>query len=306
MPKNIPGIKNRNVCCLTCLDDVEFIKKRLPADVIVLGAGMIGLKAAEAIHLTGNRVRVVELSDRVLPAVLDNEASGMLVAWLKEHAINILLNTTIQEIKRNHVILDNNKKLMTDILVIAIGIVPNLDFVRGTKIKTNRGIIIDDFAMTNIKDIYAAGDVTESFDIINRKHAVTPLWPLAYIQGEVAGKNMAGTRTRYKGGFAMNSIDILGLPIISAGTSNIENQPGSEILKRVDPNQNIYKKVIIQNNRISGYLFMNEIDRAGILTGLITDMVDISSFKKDILGENFGYIYVPVESRPREVFPLEI
>jgi NAD(P)H-nitrite reductase large subunit len=108
---------------------------------------------------------------------------------------------------------------------------------------------------------------------------------------------MAGGNKKYSGGFFMNSVEILEIPSISMGLTNIEDkeEKGIEVLKDFNPDKNTYKKVIIRNNRIIGVILVGNIERAGIYAGLIRNEIDISGVKENISREDFGIIHLPAD-----------
>ena len=149
---------------------------------------------------------------------------------------------------------------------------------------------------TSAKNIYAAGDVAEGLDILLGENRNIAIWPLAVRQGAVAGINMAGGNKKYNGGFFMNSVEILQIPTISMGLTNIVEERGKniEVLKDFNPEKNTYKKVVIRDNRVVGIIMVGNIERAGIYAGLIRNEIDISSVKDNISREDFGIINLPV------------
>jgi NAD(P)H-nitrite reductase large subunit len=108
--------------------------------------------------------------------------------------------------------------------------------------------------------------------------------------------NMAGQETDYAGSFGMNSIEVKGLPTITVGMFDAEG-PGFEILSKVDSETMSYKKVIIKDDRVVGAVFVGDIDRAGIMTGLIKDRVNVKAFKHDLISSSFGYAIFPESMR---------
>jgi NAD(P)H-nitrite reductase large subunit len=125
-----------------------------------------------------------------------------------------------------------------------------------------------------------------------------PIWPLAYRQGHVAGCNMAGYGRAYDGGFPMNAISVCDVPTISVGIIEPPDDGDRyEILDDYDREKLTYKKLVLRGHRLVGALFINEIDRAGIYTGLIRDQVDISQFKDHLLSGSFGLISLPKDYR---------
>jgi len=290
---------------LTNLDDAvrikNYIEKNDIKNISILGGGLIGLKAAEAFLEKGIDVNIIELADRILAATFDREASGIIEKRIKSKGSNIFRNNTIEEVytgggKIAGYKLKDGRKMECRLLVIAIGVNPDAGFIESGNLDMARGIIVDDHMRTSAENIYAAGDVVKGPDMllgINRNIAI---WPLAVRQGATAGANMAGGNKKYSGGFFMNSVELLGVPSISMGITNVgEEVEGVEVLRDFNADKNIYRKVVIQNNRIIGVILVGNIERAGIYAGLIRNKIDISSVKENITREDFGIIHLPVD-----------
>lgn len=291
---------------LTTLEDAirvkNYIEKNSIKNISILGGGLIGLKSAEAFLEMGIDVNIIELADRILAATFDRQASSIIEERIKSKGSNIYRNNTIEEIhikngRINGYKLKDGKKMECNLLVIAIGVNPDTSFIGSGKLNINRGIVVDDYMRTSAENIYAAGDVVEGLDILLGENRNIAIWPLAVRQGAVAGINMAGGNKKYSGGFFMNSVEILGIPSISMGLTNIgeEEEKGIEVLKDFNPDKNTYKKVVIRNNRIIGVILVGNIERAGIYAGLIKNEIDISSVKENISKEDFGIIHLPAD-----------
>lgn len=304
----IPEIKGCNlggVFTFTKLADAEKIKEYIEAnevkDAVVIGGGLIGLKATEALIELEIKVTIVELADRVLSATFDKKASTIIENALEKINCKLITSNTVIEIKGKNkevkdVILKDKKKISTKLVIVAIGVRPNIELVKGTPIKTNRGILVDEHMQTNIKNIYAAGDCCEMKDLLLKINHSIAIWPVAIGQGKIAGFNMAGKRIEYKGSFAMNSVELCKIPTISVGESCLEGE-GYQVIEHFEQKKSIYKKIVLRNERIVGVIFVGDIERAGIYTGLIKDKVDTSSFKEHFLKEDFGLISLPKEYR---------
>ncbi len=294
------GLDKERIFTFIKLDDAKQIDALVPEldHVVVIGAGLIGLKAAESLHHRGVKVTVVELADRVMAAVLDVDAGGIVQSALEKAGINIVTENTVEEIlggkAANGVRLKDGREIKCDAVIIAIGVIPNAAFAKESGVEVNRGIVADNHMMTNLPDVYAAGDVTEGPDYLNGGNRVIPIWPNAYIQGKIAGLNMAGVEREFVGGLAMNSIELFGVPVITAGLSNIDSDDLEVLIKIENGN---YRKIVLRGSTIVGAVFVGKIDRAGIITGLIRDQIDISSMRNRLLADNFGYIDFPVELR---------
>ncbi len=267
---------------------------------VVVGAGLIGLKAAESLKAIGKEVTVIELADRVLSAITDEKSSAIMKSVFDENGVRIITKNSVQEIVREDnrivgVLLKDGMKVECDVVVLAIGVRPNIGVVKDSGINVNRGIVVDRHMMTNVRDVYAAGDVAEAYDLLNNENRVIPIWPNAYIQGSVAGYNMVEVDREYKGGYIMNSIEFYGTPIMSFG--QIIEGNNCEVISEYNPDDRSYKKIVVKENKVVGAILVNRIERAGVINSLIRDNVDVSCFKKSILDDNFGLIMLPKRAR---------
>jgi NAD(P)H-nitrite reductase large subunit len=161
-------------------------------------------------------------------------------------------------------------------------------------VKINRGIVVDNLMQTNIPDVYASGDVAEAYDFIINQNRTLPLWPLAILEGQVAGYNMAGKTTTYGGGTNMSSLKYFGIPIVSIGLANPKEDPMLEVLVKQDFEHNIYKKLVFRNNVIVGITLVNSIERAGILFYLMKNAINVKKFKQELLSDDFSWANLPV------------
>ena len=282
-----------------------YIIKNSIKEAIILGGGLIGLKSAEALLEIGIRVKIIELSDRILSATFDKQASLIIEKELESKGSKIYTGNTISKIiikngVLNETELKNGEKIASRLLIIAVGVIPDLSIVKNSrmekeKISHNKGIFTDEHMETGIKDVFAAGDVVESFDFITGNKSNFAIWPLAVRQGEVAGLNMAGLNKTYGGSYFMNSIEILKIPSISMGITNpSEDMQGNiEIIKDFKPERKTYKKIVMLDGKIIGLILEGNIDRAGIYGGLIKNKVDVSGIRENLVKEDFRIIQLP-------------
>jgi NAD(P)H-nitrite reductase large subunit len=291
VPK-MDGSERDCVFTFTTLKDTLGIRAKLEAggvkNAVVLGGGLIGLLAAEAIHSKKVDVTVVELAERVLSPVLDQTASAMVEKVLKENGVKIVTGHTIKEILEDEIVLDNGEKSSCDLVIIGIGVAPRVDLVRDTPIKVNRGILVNKYMETSMEGVFACGDCAEVYDFILDSFRLTPLWPTAYVGGMVAGYNMTGMKEEYTWGTGMNSMRFFGLSVISAGI--VQPESNYETLIRYEGE--IYKKIVLNDDLIKGFILVNQIDRAGIILGLMRNKIKVADFKEDLLGDDFGLVYL--------------
>ncbi len=300
----IKGKDRKNVYTFTKWSDAEEIIKisKKVQKAVVIGAGMIGLKAIEGLNAIGIDVTVVELAPEVLSRALDKDASRIVQRKMEEAGVEVITNNEVVEItgKGNvatGVVLRDKKKIKCDLVIVAIGVIPNTGFLKESGIKITRGIVVDERMETNVKGVYAAGDVAEALNMLTNEKMPIPIWPLAYRQGVIAGDNMSGGSLVYKGGFPMNSIEFPGVPTISIGIIEPRGEGYESIIKNDAANGN-YKRIIIKNERLVGAILVgDDVDRAGILTGLIKEQTLVTAFKDKLLDRNFGFVHTSREHR---------
>ncbi len=300
----IKGKDRKNVYTFTKWSDAEEIIKisKKVQKAVVIGAGMIGLKAIEGLNAIGIDVTVVELAPEVLSRALDKDASRIVQRKMEEAGVEVITNNEVVEItgKGNvatGVVLRDKKKIKCDLVIVAIGVIPNTGFLKESGIKITRGVVVDERMETNVKGVYAAGDVAEALNMLTNEKMPIPIWPLAYRQGVIAGDNMSGGSLVYKGGFPMNSIEFPGAPTISIGIIEPRGEGYESIIKNDAANGN-YKRIIIKNERLVGAILVgDDVDRAGILTGLIKEQTLVTAFKDKLLDRNFGFVHTSREHR---------
>ena len=211
--------------------------------------------------------------------------------YSKKNGISIKTNSNVIEISGDKRVEKVKFKDGTtedcQILIIGKGVNPNIEFLKSTNIKCRQGIDVDEYMRTNINDIYAAGDIAETVDIITGKKTVNAVWPCAYEQGRIAGFNMTGLMKKYQGSIRMNAAEFFGLPFISIGIVKT-NGEDYEIISYIDKGKNIYKKLVIKNNIVIGLLSIKDIDKAGQYHNLIKKKIDISPVKSILLKDNFN------------------
>lgn len=296
---SIKGLDKHGVFSFIKLEDAQKIDSYVPdiKNAVVIGGGLIGISVAEALTKRGINVTVIEMKDRILNTILDETASEMASNVIKSYGVKLITSNTVSEVQGNNRVegikLDNGEVIPCQMLIVAIGVLPRLDLIKDTGININRGIIIDRHMNTSQPDIFACGDVAEGYDFIADTDRLIPIWPNAYTGGRVAGLNMAGKQTTYVGGTAMNSINYFGMDIVSAGLISAPVDGGYEIL--VSHRNGNYKKLLLQKGQIYGMIFVNDIEKAGIIFGLMRDRINVESFKNALIKDDFGLIDLPFD-----------
>ena len=305
VPK-MDGQDKDGVFTFTNISDAQRLAAKIDSihakSAVVIGAGLIGISVTEALMKRGLKVTVVELQEKILSLILDAKASDIVEAVIRKAGINFATGQSVQKIigkPENDgvvggVILTKGDQVPCDLVIVAIGVIPRTELVVGTDIKINRGIVVNNFMQTNVPDVYASGDVAEAFDFILNQNRLLPLWPLAVLEGRVAGNNMAGIKTSYEGGTNMSSLKYFGIPIVSIGIANPKDDPTIETLVKHDAEHNVYRKLVLKNNVIVGMTLVNCIERAGILFSLMKNQINVKKYKQDLLKDDFGWAFLPV------------
>ncbi len=237
-------------------------------------------------------------------------ASEIIEKVIREAGVTIVTGQTVKRILGRSenksvvggFVLTNGEEVQCDLVIIAIGVIPQTELVARTGVKINRGIIVDRFMRTNVPDVYACGDVSEAYDFVLDEARPLPLWPVAHLGGRVAGYNMAGKKTEYPGGTTMSALKYFDTPVISARITNSKEGDDCEVLVNHNPERNLYKKIVLKDNVVVGMTFVNEIERTGIIFYLMKNRVDVRRFKQKLLSEDFGLISLPEPLRKLMLF----
>ncbi len=284
----LPPITNlkegKNVFGLRNVEDALKIKEvcRNVKNVAILGAGLVGIDAAMGLLDKNLNISIIEMNDRILPVQLDYEASLSYEKLFKEKNINIIKNSKVVriELDENHSVkglyLEDNRFLECEMIVVAVGVRPNIDFIEENTLNINKGIVINNKGETNIKDIYAGGDVT----------ANTPIWPIAVKQGITAGYNMANKEKIMEDVFVFrNSMNFLGLETVSLGYINPLDDTFEVEVKKEGCS---YTKIIHKEGIIYGAIIQGDISYCGVLSHIIKNKISISHINKKILDINYA------------------
>lgn len=264
--KGLDTVKN----CFTfmSLADAEALQAAITPEsrVLVVGAGLIGLKCVEGIAEQVKEVTVVDLADRVLSSILNQEAAAVMQRYLEGRGIKFVMGDCVAEFAGNTACLQNSgAKLEFDVLVMAVGVRPNTGLLAAAGAEIDRGVLIDAHCQTSLPEVYAAGDCTQGYDLVSGERRILALLPNAYMQGDCAGANMAGQTEEFNTGMAMNSIGFWDKHIMSAGAYE------GEALVQTSADGESYKCLFVKDGRLNGYILVGDVARAGIYTAMIRE-----------------------------------
>ncbi len=277
----IDGIDREGVYFFNRLDDVKRLAQRIPSaqDVIIIGAGAIGIEAAIAFNKMGKDVLVVELLGQILSQILDAELARHVERELTSSGVSFMLGEGVSEVaggKRATGVVVGGKEIPADLIVVAVGVKPNIDFLGSSGVRVDQGIIVNERMQTSMPNIYAAGDVAESIDPYGGYELVFN-WYNAVDQGWVAGGNMIGIENTYRASPALVALKGLETPVISIGRKY--GEIGYETLSFTDAERGVYEKLFIKDNRMDSYQAIGITDRVGLMYGHIKERKDIGSIK---------------------------
>jgi len=256
--------------------------------VLIIGAGLIGLKCAEGISGKVALITVLDLAPRILSSILDDDGAKMVQSHLEHRGIKFKLSASTKKFEGNTAVLDNGDKIDFDVLVLAVGVRPNTALLKDIA-KIDRGIVVDEKSKTTASDIYAAGDCTQALDVSSGQSKIMALLPNAYMQGECAGINMAGGEKTFDKAIPMNAIGFFGLHVVTAGNYTGDVYSGG--------GKGDYKKLFYSDNKLNGYILIGNVEKAGIYTSLIRERTPLDSIDFALVCEKPGLMAFTKEER---------
>jgi NAD(P)H-nitrite reductase large subunit len=295
----IEGTSSKDLLVLRNLSDARQLKemKGKAQRILFLGAGLVSLQTLQALYTTKGQHTLVVKSDRILSQTLDFEASEMVERHLRKMGVRIIKERDVIQLKETHgsktAILTRGEEIKIDFIFAGKGVRPNIEFLGGSGIKTQNGILVNEYIETNVEGIYAAGDVAQARDFFSAENVNYGLWPSAVEQGEIAGKNMASLREVYPGNLKMNVTRIFALPIVSIG--DFGSKRVNETLVKKDEKRNIYRKICLdEKGVIIGAILINHIEDLGVIRGLIRERKNVEILKLKSIWKSpisYGFIY---------------
>lgn len=254
------------------LEDAESIKQKAKTvhRCLVIGGGLVSLKAAWALQELGKEVTVLVGSGRLLSMVADQTVSDMVQEHSQVKGIRIVFNAGVEGFLGDArgvtgVLLQDGSVVEGSLVVVGKGVRPNLDIVKGTNIEIDKGILVNACMETTARDIYAAGDVVQSFDLLNTGTRLFTLWPDAASQGRVAAANVLGITKKYNGGLSMNSVVFGDKAFIFMGMVREKDLTDCKEFSLYNPQKGVYRKVALRGNRLVGSVLGGDISYAGMI-----------------------------------------
>ena len=243
--------------------------------VLIVGAGLIGLKCAEGLVDRVGSIAVCDLAPRVLSSILDEPCAALMQRKLEEHGITFMLGDSAQRFDGNVAYMNSGKKVPFDVLVLAVGVRPNTSLIADAGGQTDRGIVIDIAMKTSLDDIYAAGDCAQGYDASIGQNRILAILPNAYMQGNCAGINMADGEKIFDNAIPMNAIGFFGLHALTAGSYDGDMYE--------EKTEGSVKRLFVKDGFLIGFIMIGNTDKVGIYTSLIRNRTPLDTVDFEIL-----------------------
>ena len=291
----VPGADGPGVHSFWTLDQAEGLMGAIgPGSAVTLvGAGFIAFTILNALLKRGVTLTIIEIAPTILPRMIDATGAALVADWLTEHGVTIRAGARLQAIEqvdgRRRLLLDGGEAIMADAVIMATGIRANLDWLAGSAVKINRGVVVDDHLRSSVANVYAAGDVAEGRDRVTGEPAVHAIEPTAMEHGRVVGANMAGRDIAYRGSLLMNIVDVLDLEIASFGAWD---DASAESVVEVKEARRAYRRLNWQGDRLTGAIILGlshdlwTTNDVGMLKGLVQSGQGVGAAWKEALRRN--------------------
>ncbi|MBU4306019.1 MAG: FAD-dependent oxidoreductase [Candidatus Omnitrophica bacterium] len=296
MSKEIKGINKHGVLGFRTIDNIRDILELIPITrtVCVLGSGIPALKAATALSQKGMEVKIICRDDFLLPDILDPQAAEFFQSYFQERNVEVLLKRDIVEIFGNGDVkaikTDAGKVIGCGIVIIERDFVAQVSFLEDSGVKCENGIEVDKFLCTSCPNVFAAGDVIQRRGI-GRFYS----WNTSLAQGEIAARNIINQlqgrqeeMVAYQPAseWPTQAAEFFGLSLVCLGVTSSPAAENKEEMVFSDKSRNVYKKAVISNARLVGFLGVGTLpDEKEIYSRLISTQADISLIKNDLLSE---------------------
>lgn len=286
----IPGMDLPGVHSCWTLEDGRAIAKlaKTGAEVVLMGAGFIGCIILEALALRGVRLTVIEMGDRMVPRMMNQTAGNLIKQWCQEKGVRVLTSTKVEAIEKGGMLgkglkvkLSNGDTLNADLVISATGVKSNIQFLDGSGISIDQGILVNDQLQSSIPDIYAAGDVCQGKDFSTGEYSVQAIQPTAADHGRVAAMNMAGRKTIHQGSVNMNVLDTMGL--ISSSYGLWMGVDGGDSVELTDTGRYRYLNLQFQDDVLVGAQALGLTNHVGVLRGLIQTKLHLGKWKHHLM-----------------------
>jgi ferredoxin-nitrate reductase len=259
----VPGTDLPHVHAFRTRRDVDALAAAAPQarSAVVVGGGLLGLEAAAGLRARGVPVTVVELADRLMAQQLDPGAGAMLRRGVTRLGLPATLGRSVAAIGPDAVTLDDGTALAADLVVIAAGIRPETTLARAAGLECARGIVVDDAMRTSAPGVLAAGECAE------HRGTVYGLWAPLAEQARVAGATAAGDPAAFHGSTPATTLKVAGVDVFAGGRQDAGE--GHDEIVLTDTRRGVYRKLVLDGDRLAGVLLVGDTTRAKVLSELL-------------------------------------
>lgn len=299
MQPPIPGMDADGVVNCWTLADARRIAAHCSKDqsIVLMGAGFIGCIILEALARSGVQLTVVEAENRMVPRMM-NEISGTLIKrWCEAKGVQVRTSSRVKAIeetgglisgimgrkKKLRVVLENGETLDADLVISATGVRPNIEFLEGSGVESDQGILVNRQLQTRRPGVYAAGDVCQGLDFSTGGYSVQAIQPTATEHARIAGANMAGCTVSHQGSVNMNVLDTMGLISSSFGLwMGVDGGDQAE-LSNLEAYQ--YLNLQFEDDVLVGASSLGLTQHVGVLRGLIQSRTRLKDWKQKLMDD---------------------
>jgi NAD(P)H-nitrite reductase large subunit len=287
--EEIPGMDLPGVQTCWTLEDARAMiaKARRGTRIVQMGAGFVGCIIMEGLLSRGVDLTILVRSGYMVRRMMNPTASGLIQRWCQSKGVKILTRTQPKGLVSDgcalQVDLGEGRSLRADLYLSVVGVQPNLDFLAGSGIEIEKGIVVGANLQTSVPGVYAAGDVAESTDCLTGRRQVNAIQPNAVEQGRVAALNMAGRPARFKGSFVFNVLTTLGL--VSSSFGEWQGVPGGQFTEVLDAPRFRYLNLQFDGDRLAGANCVGFSEHIGALRGLIEGRLRLGTWRRRLMDD---------------------
>ncbi len=283
----LPGMDLPGVHSCWTLEDSRHIaaKAKSGSNVVLMGAGFIGCIILEALASRDVNLTVVEMEDRMVPRMMDQNSGNLIKKWCQGKGVVVHTSTRVESILEDgnslKVVLNNGETVDADIVISATGVKSNIQFLEGSGIETEFGVLVNNRLQSSDADIYAAGDVCQGKDFSTGEYSVQAIQPTAADHGRITAMNMAGKDTVHQGSINLNVLDTLGL--ISSSYGLWMGVEGGDSAELYDPERYRYLSLQFEEDVLVGAQSLGLTQHVGVLRGLIQTRIKLGKWKDHLM-----------------------
>lgn len=299
----VEGADTQDIHVLRTLADARGLKsvKRFAGRGLFIGAGLVSLQTLEAMYKPGGCYTLVLKSSKLLSQTLDSTAAQIIERRLVKMGVRIVKGQDVVRIEEagaaKLATLQNGEQVAADFVFMGKGVKPAVDWLQGSGVQIDQGILVDSHLRTSVAGIYAAGDCAQAPDFHSGRRISAGLWPAAVDQGEIAGRNMAGGCDSYAGNLKKNVSRIGGVSFASIG--DFKSDRVAETLDFHDHGSDVYRKFCVDRSGILiGAVLVNRLEDIGVIHGLINGKKNAEYLGSRSSFLSYGAVYRESARRP--------